>query len=137
MNQFKLNKERIKSYFMKSEQEAELLIDDADKTQKKLDEAANKLNKVSDGRIKRVFEDLSLMMSLVKDWVNKRYKKIPLKSIISILGAIIYFVTPIDAVPDFILALGYFDDAFIISIVLKQIDSDLKEYRNWKDSQEK
>jgi len=62
------------------------------------------------------------------------YKEIPGGSIIAILGALIYFVSPIDVIPDFILGAGLIDDAFLIGLVIKQIRSDLNKYQAWKDS---
>lgn len=44
----------------------------------------------------------------------------------SIVLALLYFISPIDAIPDIILALGYTDDAGVIATTLLIIKSQLK-----------
>ncbi|WP_205648824.1 DUF1232 domain-containing protein [Acuticoccus kandeliae] len=39
---------------------------------------------------------------------------VPLRVRGTLLGALLYFVTPLDAVPDFILGLGFTDDATVL-----------------------
>lgn len=78
-----------------------------------------------------VHEKLYLFFGIIKDWIKGNYSKIPTGSLVVIFIALLYFVSPIDIVPDFLPA-GLVDDAFIISLVAKQISSDLDKYRNWK-----
>lgn len=54
-----------------------------------------------------------VMASLVRSYVKKDYTDIPIGSIIAIVSALIYFVSPIDIVPDSILVIGYFDDVAV------------------------
>jgi len=54
----------------------------------------------------------------------------------TILGALAYFVAPVDAIPDFIAALGYTDDAAVLLAVMKSLGANLKpehedRARNW------
>ncbi|TGK83955.1 DUF1232 domain-containing protein [Leptospira montravelensis] len=44
----------------------------------------------------------------------------------SIAFALLYFISPVDAIPDIILALGYTDDAGVIASTLLLIKSQLK-----------
>ncbi|GAB6282141.1 MAG: hypothetical protein STSR0008_08850 [Ignavibacterium sp.] len=45
-----------------------------------------------------------------------------------IIGALIYFITPIDAVPDLAPLFGYLDDLGVITAVLKFLGSELIPY---------
>lgn len=58
------------------------------------------------------------MYQLVESYVKREYTDIPLTSIISILAALIYVISPIDLIPDFIPGIGYFDDAAVVTLVL-------------------
>jgi uncharacterized membrane protein YkvA (DUF1232 family) len=49
-----------------------------------------------------------------------------------IVSALIYLVMPLDLIPDFVPLLGFTDDATVILFVLKQINSDLALYKEWK-----
>lgn len=50
-------------------------------------------------------------------------------------GALAYFVTPIDAIPDALIAMGYTDDAAVIMAGFKAISSQVKE-EHWDQSKE-
>lgn len=45
----------------------------------------------------------------------------------ALVGALIYFISPIDAVPDFIPILGWLDDAAVLSMVVAQLRKELGE----------
>lgn len=49
-----------------------------------------------------------------------------------ILAGLLYFISPVDLIPDFIPLLGYIDDAFVISAVLNSITAELERYREFK-----
>lgn len=48
------------------------------------------------------------------------------------MGAVIYFVTPIDAIADFIPVLGWMDDAAVFTLVINQIRAELDRYKERK-----
>ena len=52
----------------------------------------------------------------------------PVRSKAILLGALAYFVMPADMVPDFILALGFVDDAAVIMAAVNAIKPNLKEH---------
>ena len=50
--------------------------------------------------------------------------------------AIIYFVVPIDLMPDWIPLAGFVDDAAVLVFVIAQIKSDLDKYLKWEADKE-
>ncbi|NLD87373.1 MAG: DUF1232 domain-containing protein [Clostridiales bacterium] len=54
-------------------------------------------------------------------------------TIIAITSALLYFVSPLDVVPDSIPVLGYIDDAAVIAVCWKLVESDVKEYVKWRE----
>ncbi len=52
---------------------------------------------------------------------------------IAFLGAIIYLVTAIDAVPDTIPVVGFLDDVTALNFVIRQHMHELQRFRSWKD----
>ncbi|MBI4612625.1 MAG: DUF1232 domain-containing protein [Planctomycetes bacterium] len=93
-----------------------------------VDRASRKAEKHSKA-LARVMEDLSILFRLVKAWATGRYRQVPVRSIVLAIGAIVYFVGPIDAIPDWIVALGYLDDAAVIGWVVHSIREDLADFR--------
>ncbi len=81
---------------------------------------------------KDVWERLQLFINILKDWVRGEYKEIPKRSLIILTGALLYFVTPADLVPDFIPLSGYLDDVTVLSFAYSQIKKDLDRYKMWK-----
>jgi uncharacterized membrane protein YkvA (DUF1232 family) len=82
------------------------------------------------------YRDFTDLFSLLKDWYRGNYKDVPWLVISSIGGALLYVLSPIDLIPDFLPVIGYLDDAAVFAALLKYVRQDLKKYRDWKyDSQ--
>lgn len=84
------------------------------------------------GPLESFWQDIKDMWSLLVDYWNKEYPDVPWKTIAAIVGALIYFISPIDVVPDFIPVVGFMDDAAVIAFAMKMISDDLETYRKWK-----
>jgi uncharacterized membrane protein YkvA (DUF1232 family) len=117
--------------FSKSKTKASALINDKEKAKEKIEEAFKKAN-ANKADLQSVWSQFELLLSLVKDYFNGNYKDIPKKSIIAIIAGILYFLSPVDLIPDFILGFGLIDDVFIIGLVIKQVAKDLEKYKIWK-----
>lgn len=83
--------------------------------------------------LKGVWKNLQLLMELLKSWSKGEYKDISKKSIVFIIASILYFVSPIDLVPDFLIGLGIVDDAAVLGYAIKQISGEIEKYSAWKD----
>lgn len=108
----------------------------------RLDQAANtgerKLNKLSDqppASLVRWWQDLRLMVSLLNDYRKGNYRAVPWKVIAAITAALVYFVSPVDVVPDFLPLAGYLDDALVIKLALDLARADLARYSQWQAQQ--
>lgn len=99
----------------------------------KLEKATEKLNKKNVKEAFGVyFEDLKTLIRLSKAWVTRKYTQMSKQTILLTVLAVVYFVTPTDFVPDFILGLGFVDDIAVLSWVLGQIKTDLEEFKQWE-----
>jgi uncharacterized membrane protein YkvA (DUF1232 family) len=128
-----LNIEYLKKRFGEKASE---YANDKKKSAKLINDALIKSRQVDvKNRLGEMFEGLKLVISLFKDWLNGSYKDIPIGSIILIIIGLIYFVSPIDLIPDF-LPPGYIDDALVLGMIINQIEQDLKKYKTWKSSQQ-
>lgn len=87
-------------------------------------------------RLGDTFADLILLASLLRDWVTGRYRTVPWGTLLTITGALVYFLMPFDAIPDPIVALGLVDDIAVISRTLKLTRTDLDRYQQWRNEQE-
>ncbi len=99
----------------------------------KIAELLQKVKKMLEGNkeLKSLIDDLKVLIELIKDYYNGRYKELSQGSVILILISLIYLVTPIDIIPDFVLG-GFIDDAAVIAYILKKITSEIDAYKSWK-----
>jgi uncharacterized membrane protein YkvA (DUF1232 family) len=130
----KLNRQQILDFFRKSENRATVILKDKSKANKTIKDALGKAI-TNKGALDGVWAKMVLLFGVAKDYVNGDYTEIPKRSIVAILGGLIYFLSPIDIVPDFVPFLGFIDDIFILNLVYKQVINDLEKYKEWKDRQ--
>ena len=120
------------NYYESFEKKAEKIITNADKTSKLINDAMEKVNKIIKGPVEEIWDNLLVFFDLMSDWLKGNYRNIPIGSIIMIVASIIYFLTPFDIIPDFIVGLGYIDDMSIISYTFRQIQTDIDKYQVWR-----
>lgn len=75
-------------------------------------------------------EDFLLIVNLVKDAKNKKYK-LDKKYLLILSAAIIYVIVPIDAVSDLIPGVGWIDDATLIGYVARGYGEVLRDYKDF------
>lgn len=85
--------------------------------------------------LKKYWDVICLIFPLLKDWISGRYTKIPWSVIASLVGAILYVLSPLDLCPDFIPILGYLDDATVFGVAVSFAKDYLEEYKAWKEGQ--
>jgi uncharacterized membrane protein YkvA (DUF1232 family) len=69
-----------------------------------------------------------LFSELIKAYVQGSYTKLPVKTLIKITAALLYFVMPFDFIPDFLPLVGFADDLAIVVWVGKAIKDELDEF---------
>ena len=77
----------------------------------------------------RLFQDLKLLIPLIKDYWKGTYRDVSTKSIVIIVVALAYLISPIDLIPDYIIGLGQIDDAVILGLSLYFLEKDLMKYK--------
>ena len=85
------------------------------------------------GGLKNVRKDLVLLTDYVSDIVHGHFHNYIQSSIILALAGLIYVVSPLDVVPDF-LPLGFLDDITIITWAIAKIAGELSKYSQWKST---
>lgn len=97
---------------------------------------ANLPNKfMGPGFLGRLIQDFRLLFSLINDYRKGVYRDVSIWSIIVFVLTIIYIISPVDIIPDFMLGLGQIDDAAVLFFCLRFIERDLYKYMEWKNSQ--
>jgi len=79
--------------------------------------------------IKSISDDISLLIRMVKSSLSKSEFKLDTKAVVIIIGALLYLVSPIDLIPDFLGPIGFTDDISVISIAIKQLSSEIQRFK--------
>ncbi len=133
----KLTKEKIKKQIDKFSEKAKELIDNPEKVSAVLEKAISLCDDLSYLRIiGKHFREASLVCNMLNDYICKRYTKVPTATVITLLAAVLYFVSPIDIIPDFLPLIGHLDDMIIFGFVQDAAKADLKKYEKWKKENE-
>ena len=118
----------------KTKTRAEEYARDPEKAKQLIDSAIRKAKKQekNKGPLADIWNYLTALFRLLQAYFQHKYTDIAWKSIVLIIVAVIYFVTPTDLLPDFIPALGFFDDATVIGFVVAQVKADLDNFLQWE-----
>lgn len=100
-----------------------------DDAQKVMDNQ-EKIEKIaSNGTLYKYLNDIKLYFQMLGDVFTGKYKKVPVGTIAAIIGTLLYVLSPIDFIPDFIPVVGYLDDAAMLAVCLNFTRFDLEEYK--------
>lgn len=86
------------------------------------------------GGLFRIRKDLNLLSAYITDIVHGRYHDYSKSSIIMALAGILYVISPLDVIPDFIF-FGFADDIAIITWSLAKLSCELMKYEEWRKTQ--
>jgi len=126
--------EKVEGNFKGSKEQVQRILEDKEEARKKMDEAFSKASE-NKGDLEEVWDYIELFFSISKDYINGTYREVPQGSIVAITGALLYLLSPIDLISDYIPVVGLIDDAFVIGLVFKQVKADLDKYEIWKNAQ--
>jgi uncharacterized membrane protein YkvA (DUF1232 family) len=88
----------------------------------------------SRGVMSRLREQLALLRQLCVAWWKGEYRAVSVQAMVSIVAALLYFLSPLDALPDWIPGLGFIDDVAVLSWVFRKWSAELAAFRTWRDS---
>lgn len=108
------------------------LVGDPQRLGRLLVRAASKMAQIGGQGISGLRRDLTRLVALVKAWLSGEYRDVSSATLISVVAAILYFVVPLDAIPDFILGWGLVDDVAVVSYVMSLVLDELERFEIWR-----
>jgi uncharacterized membrane protein YkvA (DUF1232 family) len=119
--------------FEQARTRAERLLRDPEATAKLADAAETKA-KSEKGPLKDVLDDVKALIRLVRAYASGTYRSVSWESMVLIVGTLIYLVSPLDVIPDFLPG-GLIDDAAVVVFVLGLVRVEVAEFRAWEAGQ--
>lgn len=78
-------------------------------------------------------EKITIMGTLIKAYAVGEYRQIELGNLVKIIAAFVYFISPIDIIPDFLPFIGLSDDVALLVFIFKIIDDELVKFEQWQN----
>ena len=111
--------EKFSTFDSYSEDDAHKVMDNQEKIEKI----------ASNETLHKYLNDIKLYFQMLGDVFTGKYKKVPVGTIAAIVGTLLYVLSPIDLIPDFIPVVGYLDDAAMLAVCLNFTRFDVEEYK--------
>ncbi|MBB3104132.1 YkvA family protein [Azomonas macrocytogenes] len=89
----------------------------------------------SKGMLSGMKENLRLLQALCVAWWRGEYRAVSPQAMIAVVAALIYFLSPLDILPEVIPVLGFIDDFAVLSWVMRKWSVELDAFRAWQEAQ--
>lgn len=76
--------------------------------------------------------DLRATWRLIRAYLRGDYRAVRLRSVLAVVTAFVYFVSPVDLIPDVFLLLGLTDDLVVVSLLFTVVRQELAGFRLWE-----
>ncbi len=93
--------------------------------------AERRLDGLQAGRLTPVKTDLQTLLRLLQAYGEGEYRDVSGKNLALAGLGLVYLVSPLDVLPDFIPG-GFADDAAVVGFILKKIRAELVKFEAWE-----
>jgi len=123
------------TYFHKAKERASGLLKDRKRLKTLLINSTKKLGNLNFTKLNltKLTDRVKVIVRMLKAYVKGEYKMLPWKSLIILVAALFYFVTPLDLIPDVIPVTGYIDDFTVVLWVFRTLQDDINEFIVWEN----
>lgn len=95
--------------------------------EKKVEESFDEKIEHVSGPIVSILGKVVILYRMLKDGTFKISSEVKMM----IIAALVYFISPVDLIPDFIPIIGYIDDATVLGLVIKFLSNDITRFEHY------
>lgn len=125
-------KTRLEAAFAKAVWNAKSYVNDRQRLRGLFEEATKQAITLPKDSFKDTWPYLQTMLRLIRAYYRGDYSAVSESSLVVIIAAIIYLISPLDVIPDAIPALGYLDDATVLALALQRTRQELDDFMTWE-----
>jgi uncharacterized membrane protein YkvA (DUF1232 family) len=125
-------KKRLDAEFATAVASAKSYVRDPSRLRPLFDEAVKEAVSMPRGPFGENWPYFHAMLRLIRSYSDGTYREIPESTLLVIVAAIVYVVNPLDVIPDALPALGYLDDATVVSLAVLRSRDALDDFMTWE-----
>ena len=124
----------IQKYYPETAQKIQTLIE-SNVVLEKIGTKAYRILELSVQKYADISERIKTMTRMLQAWQKGEYRDISYSTIFLSAAILLYFISPIDLIPDFIPFIGRLDDTILLAFLLKAIDKEIERFISWEREQ--
>ncbi len=123
-------------FYQIAKEKASSIIGDKERMNELLTSSREKLHTINfeDSKISRLGVNLRVIIRLIRAYANGSYRELPWKSLVALVSGVIYFLMPVDLLPDFIPFTGFLDDFTVIMLLSGVFQQDIEDFLIWEEN---
>lgn len=86
-------------------------------------------------RLSSLRERITVVGRMIAAYARGEYRSMPATTIISLAAAALYFINPLDLIPDALVGIGLTDDLAVLTWVYRSAAQDIKKFLDWEATQ--
>ncbi|AWW29898.1 hypothetical protein DN752_07070 [Echinicola strongylocentroti] len=112
---------------------AERIAHSKEKLHQLLEKVSEKLHQVADNpTVQESRYYLETVIRMVRAYYKNEYRAFSTKTLVLMVLGLLYFVMPLDFIPDFIAGLGFVDDLSVLLAITKSMQGDIEDFLEWE-----
>ena len=125
-------------FYQRAREKAADIMGDKGKMQELANVSREKLQGLNfeDTKISRLAINLRVIIRMIRAYANGSYRDVPWKSLMALIAGVVYFVMPLDLLPDFIPFTGFLDDFTVVMLISGAFQKDIEDFLFWEENKQ-
>jgi len=127
-------KARLEAEFARAIRSAKAYADDPLQLRGLFEDAAEAATSLPTDSFGDIWPYFQTMLRLIRAYYRGEYHEVTESTLVILIAAVIYVVSPLDVIPDAIPAIGFLDDATVVALAVQRARQDLDDFMLWEIS---
>ena len=123
---------RLEAEFAQAVRSARAYVDDPLRLRGLFQDAAKTSTSLPTDSFGETWPYFQTMLRLIRAYYRGEYHEVTESTLVILIAAVIYVVSPLDVIPDAIPAIGFLDDATVVALAVQRARQDLDDFMLWE-----